>query len=326
VALGEEHPFYDRTDYRDLANASFSLVAMDHGRLTGDILVDAGHGTIQSLLSGVNRIPDCICLTHGHMDHTLSVDWVVQSYWRQHGKETRYPVYATRPVYRFLVQSYPQLEEIVEFRELEPGQGTRLELEREITVTAFPVYHGRAAPGASMLLFETGGKRVLFTGDLFTPLLRQADYGLLRGVDLVVVDSNNRFPWPGTNHWSFAGDPGNPMKRHGALLDFLREHGVSHFTRPRGQGGNGTSARAYLEQCTGEWDVASQPFTVLEFLERIGAGRVMLVHYSGAEDEKHHGEPVMDSLQLEEWVRETAARAGCGSRFIIPAVGEEVEV
>ena len=107
VLLGEEHPFYDREDYRDLSNAAYSMRTLVGKEITSDVLIDAGHGTIQSLISGENRIPDCICLTHGHMDHTLSVDWVVQSYWRKHEKKYTYPIYATRPVSEFFLQSYP---------------------------------------------------------------------------------------------------------------------------------------------------------------------------------------------------------------------------
>jgi glyoxylase-like metal-dependent hydrolase (beta-lactamase superfamily II) len=324
VFLGERHPFYDHTDYRDLANAAFSLVATDRGVVSGDILVDAGHGTVQSLISGVNRIPDCICLTHGHMDHTLGVDWVVQSYWKLHRKERKYPVYATVPVYRFLIRSYPQLEENVAFRELVPGQVVSLGLEREITLTGFPVYHGPGAVGASMLLFETGGKRVLFTGDLITPLLRKTDYGTISDPDLLVVDCNNRFPWPRTNHWSFAGHPRDPMRRSDTLHAFLRETGNEKFSGPHLGGGPGRTTADFMEQVMAEWDSATQPFTVLEFLARINARRVMLIHYSGTEDQKYYGASVLSADGLRKWVTETAARAGCGSKFMIPEPGEEV--
>ncbi len=326
VALGEQHPFYDRTDYRDLANAAFSLVAGDQGAISGDILVDAGHGTIQSLISGVNRIPDCICLTHGHMDHTLSVDWVAQSYWRLHQRKKQFPLYATLPVYRFLIQSYPHLEEILEFRELIPGKGASLGLERSIKLTSYPVFHGKGAVGASMLLFETRGKRVLFTGDLFSPLLRRTDYEMIRGVDLVVVDTNNRFPWPRTNHWSFAGCPGDPRDRSEPLQSFLKETAADQFTLPHEQEETGASTASYLEQVRSEWDVGTQPFTILEFLNRIEASRVVLVHYSGTEDHTYYGEPMLSAEQLDQWVNKTASQAACGSRFVIPATGEEVQV
>jgi glyoxylase-like metal-dependent hydrolase (beta-lactamase superfamily II) len=286
--------------------------------------VDAGHGTIQSLISGDNRIPDCICLTHGHMDHTLSVDWVVQSFWQLHQKEKRYPIHATMPVYRFLIQSYPHLEALVEFRELLPGKATVIG-PCQVSLTCFPVYHGPGAVGASMLLFEAGGKRVLFTGDLFSPLLRKADYQRLQGVDLVVVDCNNRFPWPRTNHWSFAGHPDLPTQRGEPLLSFLRETDVVWFTEPH-QGGQGEDWQSYLEGFISEWDPGSQPFTILEFLDRVRARKVVLVHYCGTQDQKYYGKPMLSSQQLRDWVIETASAAGTGSSFVIPEPGEEMAV
>ena len=43
------------------------------------------------------------------------------------------------------------------------------------------------------------------------------------GVDMLVVDTNNRFPWPRTNHWSFAGHPENPLERSEVLQSFLEK-------------------------------------------------------------------------------------------------------
>ncbi|MCK4745956.1 MAG: MBL fold metallo-hydrolase, partial [Bacteroidales bacterium] len=265
-------------------------------------------------------IPHCICLTHGHMDHTLSVDWVVQSYWRLHQKEKRYPIYATRSVFRFLVRSYPHLEDLVEFRELHTGERVALEIPGDVGLTPFPVYHGPGAVGASMLLFETGGKRILFTGDLISPLLRETDYQRLKGVDLLVADSNNRFPWPRTNHWSFAGHPDHPLERSGPLQAFLQEMEQDSFTTPHQE----EVRRSYFKQLGKEWNVATQPFTILEFLNRIGPQKVALVHYSGSEDQKYYGEPMLTAGELEDWVKETASDGGIDSAFIIPEAGEEI--
>jgi glyoxylase-like metal-dependent hydrolase (beta-lactamase superfamily II) len=320
VPLGETHPFYDKTDYRDLANAAFSLVVSEGGMVSGDILVDAGHGTIQSLISGANRIPHCICLTHGHMDHTLSVDWVVQSYWRLHQKEKRYPIYATRSVFRFLVCSYPHLEDLVELRELFAGEKVDMEIPGDVCLTPFPVFHGQSAVGASMLLFETGGRRILFTGDLISPLLREADYQRLRDVDLLVVDSNNRFPWPRTNHWSFAGHPDRPLERSEPLQTFLQTMQKDQFSTPHQE----EQSSAYFKQLGEEWNVATQPFTILEFLQMISPRKVALVHYSGAEDLKYYGEPLLSSAQMEGWVKKTVSDAGIGSTLIIPKAGQEI--
>jgi len=326
VPLGETHPFYDLNDPRDLSNAAFSLVATHKDKVVADVLVDAGHGTIQSLISGSNRIPDCICLTHGHMDHTLSVDWVVQSYWRRYNKQRLYPVYATAPVYLFLINSYPHLEALIEFRELVYGVTVPMEDSRPFRLTAYPVYHGISAVGASMLLFETGRHRVLFTGDLQIPLLRSEDYDHLKGLDLVVVDTNNRFPWPRTNHWSFAGHPLNPMKRSDALQKFLKGLQWEDVIEPHDPITAGESTQTYFRKLKEEWNVMGLSLTILEFLRRIEPQLVMPVHYSGAEDLKYYGESIVPASELLSWITRTAESAGIGSRFIIPDSGQVIPI
>ena len=324
VPLGETHPFYDRTDPGDLSNASYSLLASGPAGVAADILVDAGHGTIQSLIKGMNRIPDTICLTHGHMDHTLGVDWVVQSYWRKYHR--RYPLYCTAPVFDFLISSYPQLADLIGHRELEPGVPVAIEGESHFTVTAYPVYHGRSAVGASMLLFRSGQHRVLFTGDLITPLLRSSDYRVLKDADLVVADCNNRFPYPGANHWSFAGKPEDPLVRSEKLNDFLDGLKPEDLTRPHDPGHAGEAARSYFGAFARDFDPGKQPFTILEFLKKITPRRVVLVHYSGSEDLKYYREPVLTEGELFSWAEHTARSVGIGSEWIIPAPGQLIQV
>ena len=326
VPLGETHPFYDRGDPLDLSNAAFSLVSSKSGAITADVLVDAGHGTIQSLITGSNRIPDCICLTHGHMDHTLSVDWVVQSYWRRHNKERRYPIYSTLPVYQFLTQSYPHLEALVDYRELEYGVSIPLEQSGPLSLTAFPVYHGQSAFGASMLLFETEDQRVLFTGDLLSPLLRKEDYKRLIGVDLLVVDTNNRFPWPRTNHWSFAGHPEHPMERSEALESFLKELKWEEMTAPHKLATSGRCNRDYFNELREEWYIPDQAFTLLEFLQKVEPARVMPVHYSGAEDLKYYSKAILTPGELSSWIRKTSLSAGLRSNFTVPGPGDVLDI
>jgi glyoxylase-like metal-dependent hydrolase (beta-lactamase superfamily II) len=326
VPLGEEHPFYKREDPRDLGNASFSLQLREGERWLSSVLIDAGHGTVQSLLSGDNRIPDCICLTHGHLDHTLSVDWVVQSFWRRYRKEKRYPIYATLPVYRFLMSSYPHLKDLSEHRELEFGQAINPGSELGLKLTALPAYHGQSAVGASMLLFEYDGCRVLFTGDLLIPLLKRADYALLHGIDLLVVDINNRFPWPRTNHWSFAGSSEEPLKRSITLEKFAAELDWKKVSGPHLQEGISEKNLAYLRQLEQEWDPKRLPLTILEFMKGISPKQSMLVHYSGAEDRKYNGEAILSSQGLLDWTSDTARQTGITGKIIVPAAGQRIQL
>ncbi len=326
VPLGGTHPFYDRTNPRELSNAAFSLEITEGEKLSGSILVDAGHGTIQSLISGSNRIPDCICLTHGHMDHTLSVDWIVQSYRRKHDKKCRYPIYSTQLVCEFFIQSYPHLRDQVEFMNLNYGVPVQLNHNIPVTLTAFPVFHGAGASGASMLLFESCGQRILFTGDLLTPLLRKEDYKVLNDIDILVADTNNRFPWPGTNHWSFAGDPGNPVTRteilenfcNGLTLDQLRQPHLKSLVIPANQ--------SYFNQVEQEWNVADQPMTILEFLRIIEPRSVFPVHYSGAEDQKYHSQAILSQDEMSDWIITETRKVGLNTKFVFPNVGQVLEI
>jgi glyoxylase-like metal-dependent hydrolase (beta-lactamase superfamily II) len=326
VPLGEEHPFYNREDPGDLGNASFSLQLREYEKLQASVLIDAGHGTVQSLLSGDNRIPDSICLTHGHMDHTLGVDWVVQSFWRKHRKEKRYPVYSTLPVYQFLVRSYPHLEELIEHRELEFGKKYKPSIELTFELRAFPAYHGQSALGASMLLFEYQGLKVLFTGDVLVPLLRKKDYVHLHGADMLVVDANNRFPWPRTNHWSFAGSPSDPMKRSGTLLDFAEELDWEQLARPHLQEGISEGNRSYLSLLEQEWNPAGIPMTIMEFMDEIRPKQTMLVHYSGAEDRKYNGEEILSTPGLQDWASQMLAKAGIHGEILVPETGQGIQI
>ncbi len=178
-------------------------------RINGQILIDAGHGTVQFLIRHENRLPDAIVLTHSHLDHTLALDWIIQSYHKQHRKQKKIPLYATRRCWETVATSFPQLQDITAHRELKPGMPVTLEEIKGMHLTAFPVFHGDRSPGASMLFFETvvaGGKRsrVLFTGDVLCPLMREPDYENLAGTELVFSDANNRFPYPPSKHWSIS--------------------------------------------------------------------------------------------------------------------------
>ncbi|MCK4747182.1 MAG: hypothetical protein KAT15_09110, partial [Bacteroidales bacterium] len=102
VPIGTEHPFYDAADPEQLANVSFSLLKSSTGtpdpeNLEWEVLIDAGHGIVQYLIRHGNRLPDSVVLTHAHLDHTLSLDWIIQSYYRYHQKQKKMPLYASQP-------------------------------------------------------------------------------------------------------------------------------------------------------------------------------------------------------------------------------------
>ena len=112
IPLGEEHPFYSSENIEDYANASFSIIGTEEDLIKNDninweILIDAGHGTIQYLLKHENRIPEAIVLTHSHIDHTLSIDWIIQSYYQLNNRKKRYPIYASKLCWDNTFKSFP---------------------------------------------------------------------------------------------------------------------------------------------------------------------------------------------------------------------------
>ena len=325
VVLGEEHPFYDRYNYAQLANAAYSLLSEDEGKVEYEVLIDAGHGTIQSLLSTTNRIPEAVCLTHGHLDHTLSVDWIVQSYYRQHQKMSRYPVYSTRLVYEALCTSYPQLEEMIDHRELKYGIREPLE-QTPIQVTAFPVYHGLKATGASMLLFEEAksGKRILFTGDLLTPMIRRKDLAMLHNVDMAVCDANNRFPYPRSNHWSIQHAPA-PSK-DSFLDDFMEGMNPEKLQLPHRHISFHPSNEEFLEAFKMDYSPEGQPFVLLDFLRQINPMHTAVVHYSGSEDEKYYGQPRLSLQDLTTWMIAEGKKYLPHTTFHVPAAGDLIDI
>lgn len=323
VMLGDEHPFYDRHNCRDLSNAAFSLLLKEGAEVRYEVLIDAGHGTIQSLLSSTNRIPEAICLTHGHLDHTLSVDWVVQSFYRQHQKKRRYPVYCTRLVFETLVASYPHLEPMITFYELLFGV-TRRVGGTDLRVTAFPVYHGPHARGASMLLFQREDLKVMMTGDLLTPLLREQDFSLLEGVAWLISDSNNRFPYPGSNHWSIVGATSDTGEDK--LSAFTRTMDADLLTAPHIKAGSFGNNNGYFSEWLHGFDLYRQHLCLADFHQRINPRNTALVHYSGTEDERYYGEPRLTREALKAWAGGYVTVAEPVKACVVPAAGDEVPV
>ena len=210
LPLGQDHPMYQGGKEPDYANASFSLMSVNKEKskteVNWELLIDAGHGSIPMLLKTHNRIPEAIVLTHPHFDHFVGIDWVAQSFYRFKNKQ-RYPLYVTQLCWEALVRSLPHLEKIIEFKCLDYGFSRIIDEIPDVELTAYPVYHGNSAYGAAMIVAEVknaGNKKqkIIFSGDLLSPLIRETDYTRLQGAKYLFADVNNRFPYPRTNHWS----------------------------------------------------------------------------------------------------------------------------
>ena len=321
IPIAQVHPFYSLPDAPDYANASYSLLEKDgDGNVVRDLLVDAGHGIVPFLLRHGNRIPDAMLITHPHFDHTLGMDWIIQSYYRFHGKK-RYPVYATRGCREQIVATMPHMADLVAFTDLPYGVPVEVkEMGAGIIVTAYPVYHGVHARAAAMLQVAVpqAGRQLLFTGDVLLPLIRQQDLEAFSGVDWLITDANNRFPCPKTNHWSVTRHAPQDEQYLQPWLDSLSQemlmapHNFQSYDNYR-----------YLLDFFRDFpEKDDYLLTLLDFAGQLRPRNLLLAHYSGLEDEKYYGEEVLDTAGLQQWSERLAATVLPDTRVWVPETGE----
>ncbi|MEE4199054.1 MAG: MBL fold metallo-hydrolase [Bacteroidales bacterium] len=325
VLLGLGHPFYNQNNYMDLANASCSLVKTNTNTLTGiewELLIDAGHGIVQYLLKNHNRIPEAVLLTHPHIDHFLGIDWIVQSYYKVFHKP--YPVYATCLTWKKILKALPHLEMLVDFQELIPYSPATVKEIPSVQVTAYPVYHGQNAEGAAMFLLETKNKKILLTGDLLCPLLREEDFRILNRIDLLVTDANNRYPYPESNHWSIVA--GNNDLKASRLQEFIEHHSIGLLLTPHLKPDAPESYVScfdyFLEK---SFSLDHFIFDNLSFIRRIQPKKVTFLHYSGAEDEKYYQQSLLNPSALKSWIEKQMNYRSLAPVVIIPFVGQCID-
>jgi len=331
VPLGQEHPFYDKNNYEDLANASFSIIGYkDDKKVNKELLIDAGHGTIQYLIKSNNRIPDAIFLTNPHIDHFLSVDWIVQSYKRQYNK--KYPVYASPLCWEQTLAAFPQLEQLVKFKPLYAGKACKIDEFSDMELIFYPVFHGESAAGAGMLLFEYEHNnrmyKALFTGDILIPLLRKRDFEHLQSCDVVYTDANNRFPYPNSNHWSVMRPEISGKEESEFLKSWLKSKGnnTNWLVRPNIPVKFNKTIHGFFEEFLKETLSGQQlVLSVFDFCKKIDVRNVNLIHYSGSEDYKHYGKDIFNTDEFQAWVNKSAIQLGLKSKFIVPQAGEMFE-
>ncbi|MDK2978422.1 MAG: phosphoribosyl 1,2-cyclic phosphate phosphodiesterase [Bacteroidales bacterium] len=322
VFLGQEHPFYNRQRYEDLANTSCSLFKKRNTKkdeIEWELLIDAGHGTVQYLLQNHNRIPEAIFITHPHIDHFLGIDWIIQSYSKTYQKP--YPVYATILTWKKILTAFPHLETLVNFNELTPYSSVSVNEVSDIQVTAYPVYHGQNAEGAAMFLFENDNKKILFTGDLLCPLLKATDFANLENVDLLVTDANNRFPYPQSNHWSITTKIDE--NKSSFLKDYINKHSVGLLLSPHLK----PYTPIYYSNCfdyflNQEFTIQYFIFDSLSFVEQIQPKQVVFLHYSGNEDKKYYQESILNSCELQAWIKNIIRNHSVETTVTVPYVGQ----
>ena len=333
VFLGKSHPFYSLNEPDDLGNVSYSIIGSNNTKfniqqIEWELLVDAGNNTVSYLIRHENRIPEAIILTHPHLDHTVGVDWIAESYVFRHEFKKKYPLYATLPCWEFVRQSFPQLMKIIEFHELVPGIQCKINEVSDIYVTAFPVFHGESAFGASLLLFEYRNPgnhtlRAVFTGDMLSPLLRDKDFREIAQAMVMYIDCTNRFSFPESNHGSITTlDPKTGAKST-HLTKWLEELNFSKLAAPHLQYPFNSEIHTYFSEFLKDnKELRRMPFSISEFLKSAEIAHTKLIHYSGYEDDKYYNEKVLNDQELETWANQIITREGLKSKVYVPRTGD----
>lgn len=332
VILGQDHPFYDKTQLENLANASCSILEStktnpDLEDIHWEVMIDAGHGAVQYLLKYNNRIPDALFLTHPHIDHTLGIDWIIQSYYKTHQK--KYPVYCTSLCWEKTIQAFPQLKEMVTFKELIPYKNIVLaETGNKLSVIPVPVYHGQSAVGASMFLFQYNAdekiqKRILVSGDILCPILRKTDYIHLENIDLFLTDANNRFPYPKSNHWSILNGINNLDSD--ILKEYKNNITIANILYPHINNTSFNYSRCFDYFFNQEERIHELIFSILDFVQRFKPIKSILLHYSGSEDEKYYGKSRLSFNEMAEWLNKSTKENNLESELIMAKVGQYIK-
>lgn len=323
VPLGEDHPFYNRQHIDELANASVSVIEYDNQRVLRELLIDAGHGLIQHLLRYRNRIPEAMVITHPHLDHTVSIDWISQSYFKKWKKEKKYPVYCTRECFDGILNTYPHLEPILENKALYPGRKTAVEEIPGLELTAYPVYHGPSAAGSSAILVSAGkSKKVLVTGDLLTPLFRRSDLAEFTGIPCIVTDANNRFPYPRSNHWSVVSR--DPTDRPSARLEeFIQSTGIHKMTSSFKAEND---PEGFFPSLVDEWLPEDGIYSVCDLLAVLKPLHAVMLHYSGDEDYRYYNQEKLGIPGLKAWLSEIGKKDCPSVHFLVPLPGDQLEL
>jgi hypothetical protein len=177
-----------------------------------------------------------------------------------------------------------------------------------------------------MLAFEfrLPGKapvKIIFSGDLICPLLRKADYRYLRNAGMAFLDSNNRYPYTNSNHWSICSEGPDGKSESKYLKAYKQQLSCTHLMAAHLPVKRDPVIHSYFDEFLAYCD-ENMPFSVFDFNRRVTPKQTMLMHYSGMEDRNYGDGELLNPVQLENWANAEAERRGIGSTFIVPRPGD----
>ena len=139
------------------------------------------------------------------------------------------------------------------------------------------------------------------------------------------TDANNRFPYTRSNHWSIVSEDPDGNEQSKYLKEWIRNYSPAHLISTHLDRKRDDYLHPYFDEFLA---YAGQipPLSVFEFVKINVFSQVILVHYGGVEDQKYHGQPILNPAQLENWIIAQAELRSLDSKFIVPKVGDIFEL
>jgi phosphoribosyl 1,2-cyclic phosphodiesterase len=196
-------------------NTSCSLFASANEE-TGQIfhmLVDAGHGIVQSIQKGISDlgfnnlqsstsspsstiVPDAVLVSHSHEDHIAELPLLAD---KAIGSSKHLNVYCTSECRDQILAKYPQMSSMIKnnqisFTLLQPGENFQI---GPFSVIPISSYHGEnSPPGSVIYIVKLANRKVIAGWDFLS--LPDVDENLLWNPDLCILGTQSFNPHPQT--------------------------------------------------------------------------------------------------------------------------------
>ncbi len=197
-------------------NTSCSLFASANEE-TGQIfhmLVDVGHGIVQSIQKGISDLglnnlrssstsspssiifPDTVLVTHSHEDHIAELPLLAD---KAIGSSKHLKICCTSECRDQILTNHPQISSMVKnnqisFTILKPGENFQI---GPFSVTPIPSYHGEnSPPGSVIYIVRLANRKVIIGWDFLS--LPHVDENLLWNPDLAILGTQSYNPHPQT--------------------------------------------------------------------------------------------------------------------------------